>query len=265
MKKLLVLAPLLALVVSLRAQIPVTDAANLANNSLLHAENLAKWIESINHLRTQVDQLNRQIAIQGDLRQWSGNPVEAGAKLTLGGLGQDDLVREYGRGKQVVLRLADSLGSLARTADGSYRAISNVDLNGNLLRRDELTYRRYAVLDARQESSEQVADATQARAQILQAEIATTLEELKAAPTAAESQKLAAKLVALNGQLAEAENLRRREVDAVTLQKVANDARLEQERLAAAESAARDDHLANRRVSAYLGTLRVRRQGAHEK
>jgi len=75
----------------------------------------------------------------------------------------------------------------------------------------------------------------------------------------AETQKLSAKLAALNGQLAEVEATRRREVDAVTLQKVANDARAEQERLAAAELASKDDFLANQRVSAYMKTLKLRK------
>src|SRR5690606_11469429 len=114
---------------------PVTDAANLANNSVLHAENIAKWVESINNLRTQIDQLNRQINIQDDIRRWSGNPVEAGAKIVLEGMGQKDLVREYGRSKRAILGLVNSLESLKRTADGSYRAISDLDLDGNELKR----------------------------------------------------------------------------------------------------------------------------------
>ena len=81
---------------------------------------------------------------------------------------------------------------------------------------------------------------------------------MKSAPTDAEVQKQAAKLTALNGQLSQVEAARRREVDAVALQKIANDARLEQERLAAAELAEKDDYLANQRVSAFMKTIKVR-------
>jgi hypothetical protein len=42
------------------------------------------------------------------------------------------------------------------------------------------------------------------------------------------------------------------------LQKMANDSRLEEERMAAAELEARDDYLANQRVSAYMNTLKLR-------
>ena len=254
------LLALIALPVGLVAQIPVTDVANLTNNTLLHAENLAKWVESINSLRTQIDQLNRQINIQDDIRRWSGNPVEAGAKVALEGLGQGELVRDYGRSKEVILGLVGSLDSLKRTADGSFRVISDLDLSGNEMRRDPMIYRRYAVLDATQENTAQVTEETKNREQELQVEVAVTLEELKVATTEAGTQKLSAKLTALNGQLAQIDAVRRREVDAVALQKIANDARLEQERIAAAELAAKNDHLANQRVSSYLNTLRLRKK-----
>lgn len=239
-------------------QIPVTDVANLANNQVSHAATIAKWVESINNLRTQIDQLNRQINIQDDIRRWSGNPAEAGARIVLEGMGERELARSYGRTKQAVLGLVDSLESLRRTANGNYRVISDLDINGGELRRDPLIHRRYAVLDATQQNTAQVTEETKEREQELQAEIAITLEEMKSAPTEAETQKLSAKLTALNGQLAQVDAARRREVDAVALQKIANDARLEQERIAAAELAAKNDYLANQRVSAYLNRLRLR-------
>lgn len=252
--KTILLFILLPLVLS--AQIPVTDVANLANNQVAQAANIAKWVESINNLRTQIDQLNRQINIQDDIRRWSGNPVEAG--VTLDVLGEKDLVRDYGRGRSAVLGLVRSLDSLKNTASGNYRAIPDRDLDGGEIQRDPLAYRRYAVLDATQANTEQVTEETKTREVELQEEIALTLGELKTAPTDAETQKLAAKLTALNGQLAQVEAARKREVDAVALQKIANDARLEQERLAAAELAAKDDYLANRRVSAYMRNVKVR-------
>ncbi len=242
------------------AQIPVTDAANLVANRTAQAENIAKWVESINNLRTQIDQLNRQINIQDDIRRWSGNPAEAGAKVVLRGLGHEDLVRDYGETSRAIRGLVGSLESLKRTADGNYRTITSLDIDGNELRRDPLTYRRYSVLDATQENTAAVTEETADRQRELQEEIAVTLDELKAAPTEAETQKLSAKLAVLNGQLAQMEAVRRREVDAVVLQKIANDARLEQERLAAAELAARDDFLANERITAYMQTLKLRQE-----
>ena len=58
-------------------------------------------------------------------------------------------------------------------------------------------------------------------------------------------------------QLATAATQRRDQADQVVAQKIANDARLEQERIAAAELEANDNYLANQRVSTYMGTLHV--------
>jgi hypothetical protein len=241
------------------SQIPVTDVASITNNRIAHAENIAKWVDSIAKLRTQIDQLNQQINIQDDIRKWTGNPVEAGTNVVLDVLGGEDLARTYGKARDEIVRVTRSLDSLENTADGNYRAIRSTDLNGGNLQRDPLTFRRYSVLDAKQANTVQVADETKARETELQEEIALTLQELKAATTDAEVQKLSAKLVALNGQLAQVETARRREVDEVALQKIANDARLEQERIAAAELEVRDNHLANQRVSAYMKTLKLRK------
>lgn len=249
----------LLLAAGLGAQIPVTDVANLTANQTAHTATLAKWVESINSLRTQIDQLNRQINIQDDIRRWSGNPVEAGATIDLDTLGVGELVRDYGRTKRAVVGLAQSLASLGHTAEGNYRAVPNLDLNGGELQRDPLLYRRYSMLDAKQAVSSEVLAETKDREQVLQEEVADTLAALKTAATDAEVQKLSAKLTALNGQLTQVESARRREVDEVALQKIANDSRLEQERLAAAELAAKDDFLANQRVTAYMRNLKVRR------
>lgn len=248
-----------SLPVTVRAQIPVTDVASITNNSILHAENIAKWVESINNLRTQIDQLNRQINIQDDIRKWSGNPIEAGVSVGLNALGRQDLLHTYGQSKDAILGLVDSVGSLKHTASGNYRAISDTDIDGGTLRRDALQYRRYAVLDATQDNADQVAQETKVRAEQLQADVAQTLEDMKAAPTEAQVQKLSVKLAALNGQLAQVEVERRRNVDAVMLQKVANDSRLEQERLSVAELEAKNDYLANQRVSAYMKNLKLRK------
>jgi hypothetical protein len=239
--------------------IPVVDVASITNNRIAHAENIAKWVDSIAKLRTQIDQLNQQINIQDDIRKWSGNPTEAGANVLLDVLGEKDLAREFGRGRDEILRITHSLDSLQNTASGNYRTIQSTDLNGGDLKRDALTFRRYSILDAKQTNAVQVTDETKSRELELQEEIALTLQELKTATTDAEVQKLSAKLTALNGQLAQVESVRRREVDEVALQKIANDARLEQERLAAAESEAKDNHLANQRVSAYMKTLKLRK------
>lgn len=247
-----------AVVSCLHAQIPVTDVASIANNRIAQAENIAKWVDSINHLRQQIDSLNQVINLQSDIRRWAGNPVDAGAKVALEGLGGPELAREYGSAKRAAVGFADSLGSLRRSAEGTYRAIDDLAIDGNPMRRDPMIYRRYAVLDAKQEVSAQVTLETNDREQELQMEVSETLQRLKTAETDAEVQKQTTKLTALNGQLMHLDSVRRREVDAVTLQKIANDTRSEAEQRSVAELEMRNSFLANQRISAYMKRLKVR-------
>ena len=244
--------------IAARAQIPVTDVANLVNNQVAHIENIAKWIDSIAQLKTQIDQLRRQIEIQGDIRRWSGDPAAAATRIALDQLGAGDLVREYGRARAVIVSTAESLASLGSTLQGTYRAIDSVDLEGGALVRDAQAHRRYAVLDAQQENYQAVVAATKERERALQADLAQTLADLKEADTDAEVRKQSAKVEALNGQLAALAAERRDQADQVAAQKIANDARLEQERLAAAELEEKNDFLANQRVTAFMRTLKVR-------
>ena len=259
--KAIILIVLLTLGSSLHAQIPVTDIANLVNNQLSEVENLAKWVESIAQLKQQITQLDQQINIATDIRKWAGDPKAAGSALLLDSLGVSDLVHDYGRAQADIRSLTNSLDSLGNTGNGNFRAIVGVDIDGNPLNRDALAYRRYSILDATQANTDQVTMDTKTREQELQQEVADTLEALKSADTDSEAQMLSAKLTALNGQLSQVEAARRREVDAVALQKIANDARAEEERLAAEELALKDDFLANKRISTYMTTLKLRQNG----
>ncbi|HTB79590.1 MAG TPA: hypothetical protein VK717_01755 [Opitutaceae bacterium] len=243
---------------TIRAQIPVTDVASITANQIAHAEEIAKWVESISQLRTQIDQLNQQINIQSDIRKWTGDPVAAGGNMVIDALGAQDLVRSFGRAENAIVAVEDSLASLKNTAQGTYRLIQDVDLEGNPMQHDLLTFRRFAVLDAQQQNYQQVVDDTKTREQQLQADLAVTLDALKNAPTDAEVQKQSAKVNAINGQLAALSAARRDEADQVAAQKIANDARSEEERLAAEELALKDDYLANQRITAYMKTIKFR-------
>jgi hypothetical protein len=240
-----------------RAQIPVTDVANLVNNEIDQIENMAKWVESIAQLKTQIDQLKQQVSIQSDIRQWAGDPAAAGAHLNLNVLGVGNLVQQFGQARSTIVSTVNSVASLDNTSQGIFRTINVANLDGQPVEHDQLTFRRYSVLDGQQDNYQQVVLDSKTRELELQEELATTLAAVKSASTDAEVRKYSAKIEALNGQLATVATQRRDQADQVVAQKIANDARLEQERIAAAELEANDNYLANQRVSTYMGTLHV--------
>jgi hypothetical protein len=240
-----------------RAQIPVTDVANLVNNEVDQIENMAKWVESIAQLKTQIDQLTQQINIQSDIRKWAGDPGAAGAQLNLSVLGVSTLVQQFGQPHATIVSSVNSTASLGNTSQGIFRPIDVANIDGQQVEHDQLTFRRYSVLDGQQDNYQQVVLDSKNREIELQEELATTLAAVKSASTDAEVRMYSAKIEALNGQLATVAAQRRDQADQVVAQKIANDARMEQERMAAAELEANDNYLANQRVSTYMGALHV--------
>ena len=147
---------------------------------------------------------------------------------------------------------------LPRIASLRHRPIRGADIDGQVVEHDPLTYRRYAVLDGQRENYQQVVEDSKARELDLQEELATTLAAVKSASTDAEVRKDSAKIEAINGQLATLAAQRRDQADQVVAQKIANDARLEQERMAATELEAKDNDLANKRITTYFTSLHLR-------
>lgn len=262
MKKIfafLILTASTALSVFVFAGMPVIDAANLTNNQISHFATIAKWVENIAQLKAQITQLKEQVSIQGQLRNWTGNPADAAKLLSLGILSENDLMRDYGLSRNDIARATQSLDTLTRTDGNTYRSVYVPDLNGGAVAHDPLTYRRHALLDARTDNTRTVTDKTRERERELQEEIALTLSELRGGSTDAQVQKLTAKLIVLNGQLSQIETTRRRQVDEVILQKIANDNRRETEQLAAAELASKDGYIANQRVSTFMRSINPRK------
>ncbi|OAM90015.1 hypothetical protein OH491_19140 [Termitidicoccus mucosus] len=247
--------------VLLASGIPVFDGGNLANNQIMHIATIAKWVDSIAQLKTQIQQMKEQAGIQNDIRSWAGDPSKAARSLLLDVLRESDLNHEYGEARNAITQAVNSLDVLTRDDRHTYRPVDEADLDGGDVWHDPQLYRRYSLLDARQENARVVSDETRARELELQEEIALTLLDLRSAGTDAQVQKLTAKLTVLNGQLAQLESTRRRQVDEVILQKLANENRREVEQLAAAELQAKDDYLANKHVTTFMQSFNPRKSG----
>jgi len=241
--------------------IPVIDVGNLINNQVMHLETIMQWVDSIAQLKAQIEQLKTQVSIQSDMRAWAGDPAKAANSLILSVLNEGDLTREYGKTRDTIARNASSLGILTDDDSGIFRNTDQPDLDGGAVVHDPTLYRRFTVLNDRQQNARNVTGATHDRIQELQEEIALTLADLKAASTDAEVQKQNGKLTVLNGQLAQLESTRRREVDEVVLQQIANDSRQDEEQIAAAELRAKDDHIASQRMTAFVRTLNPCKRG----
>ncbi|MBP6505965.1 MAG: hypothetical protein KA257_00240 [Opitutaceae bacterium] len=210
----------LLLSVPLCAQLIVSDPINTAVNSAVqagqaanHLEVLRQWSAQLENLHRQLRQLEEQLAVQRRIRDVIGDPQSAGAQILLHDLGMDNLARTYGETLQSARQLASAIESLRRTSDGIYREIDDRTVLGREFARNEPLYRRYAVVERQADNLADVHAATATRTQALQADLARTLERLRAATTQAETDKLNATIAALNGQLAHLDAQRRSETD----------------------------------------------------
>lgn len=215
----------------------VNDPINTAVNTAIqagqqanHLEVLRQWAEELDRLNRQLRQLEEAAALQRRIRDVLGDPVQAGTELVLRDLGAGELSRTYGDTLRAVQRLADASASLRRTAEGIFGALDDRTVLRRDFPRQEALYRRFAAVEAQADSLAQVHDETDARVAALQADLADSLTRLRAAPTAAEVDKLNVKVAAVNGQLALVASRRRDEADKLQAQQILNTNQAEKER-----------------------------------
>lgn len=231
------LIPLFFLTVRLSAQWIVNDPINTVINTLIQSgqaanqvEILHQWAAELEKLNQQLRQMQDQLAVQQRIRDVIGDPRSAGAQVVLENLGQADLNRTYGETLEAVHRLTNAIASLRRTADGLYGGLDDQTVLGRPFIRNEALYRRYGAVELQADSLASVQAATGQRSMTLQADLAQTLEQLRAAPTQAEADKLTAKIAALNGQLAHLDAQKRDEADKLRAAQILNENQAAKER-----------------------------------
>ncbi len=231
------LALFVSLAAPLGAQLVVNDPLNTAVNSAVqagqaanHLAILRQWAAQLENLNRQIRQMEDMLAVQRQVRDVMGDPSAAGGQVSLRGLGAVDLARSYGETLSAVQRLADAVASLRRTAEGVYDKLEDRTALGRDFVRQDALYRRYAAVERQADNLATVHEQTDERAAALQADLAATLEQLRAAPTQAEVDKLNVKTAALNGQLAHLDARRRDEADKLRAQQILNENQAAKER-----------------------------------
>ena len=129
----------------LASGIPVFDGGNLANNQIMHIATIAKWVDSIAQLKTQIQQMKEQASIQGDMRSWAGDPSKAARSIILDVLRETDLNHEYGETRDTIARAVNSLDVLTRDDRHTYRPVDAPDLDGGGVQHDAQLYRRHSM------------------------------------------------------------------------------------------------------------------------
>lgn len=219
------------------AQWIVNDPVNTSVNTAIqagqaanHLEILRQWAEQLEKLNRQLRQLEGQLAVQQRIRDVMGDPSAAGVGVVLRDLGQEDLSRTYGETFRAAWRLSHAIDSLRRTSEGIYQMLDNRTVLGREFARQDGLYRRYAAVERLADTMAETQASTATRSAALQSDIAATLEQMRTAATQAEVDKLAAKLGALNAQLAHLASVRAEESAKLQAQQILNENQAAKER-----------------------------------
>jgi len=220
------------------AQLIVHDPANTSVNlgiqtaqAANHVEVLINWADQLAGLNRQIRHLEDQLNEQRRIREVLGNPTLAGSQMVMDKLAPAELARTYGETLCQVRRLADATASLQRRAEGIYGQLdARTDLQQPFTRQSS-PYLRYAAVDHQAEQIARVYDETALRQAALQADLGTTMVQLKSASTQAEVDKINVKVAALNGQLQLLTHERRDQSDQLLAQQIQNENQAAKERL----------------------------------
>ena len=174
------------------AQIPVTDIANTVQDAANQVVNLAEYVQMVNN---QVQQLN---TMTQELQQVTAYVQAFGDPSTILNLvGVDELIsslNESGIGQTyaAVRELSDGVQALSANGQGLYRQIGDaVELpSGAKVPRAADLYRKFDAVSRASDNYSTVYDDALERRAALKGQLASTTQQLQAASTDAETQKL---------------------------------------------------------------------------
>jgi len=188
---------------------PIHTALNIGQQvygqvkqELQHTENVSKYTTMIQKQVEQINQLGNIISQDAEQLRRLGNP-----KTYVNMLGLDDLLDEVnkmkaGAGKTVeeFRQTADGLTALKNTGEGLYQDLSGMpDKFGQQVRYTTENFKKFAVVqDMYEDFNQQLNGANQSIGR-LESEVANTAQQINGAGSLVETEKLKAKLQAVEG------------------------------------------------------------------
>jgi len=188
---------------------PIHTALNIGQQvygqvkqELQHTENVSKYTTMIQKQVEQINQLGNIISQDAEQLRRLGDP-----KTYVNMLGLDDLLDEVnkmkaGAGKTVeeFRQTADGLTALKNTGEGLYQDLSGMpDKFGQQVRYTTENFKKFAVVqDMYEDFNQQLNGANQSIGR-LESEVANTAQQINGAGSLVETEKLKAKLQAVEG------------------------------------------------------------------
>lgn len=203
MKLILAIAVMITTTPLLRAQVIVTNPISDALTEILHLEEIAKQVEIINNQVQQINTLTQELQqVQAYVKAF-GDPEQL-----LHIIGADQLImslQQSGVGQTIgeLQELADGVEALRYNANGLYESLGDTFTtpSGATFPRAEDLYRKFGAVHQASQNFQTVTDDVLIRRDTLRQQIAATTQQLQAATTDAETQKLTGVLVGYTAEL----------------------------------------------------------------
>ena len=224
------------------AQMVVEDPAAIAQDAANQIINLAQYVEMVNNQVQQISTMSQLLQQTTAFNNAFGNPAQvtnvAGANQLISTFPQPGV----GQNLTVLQQTASGDQSLSNNGNGLYQGVSDTALSGITVPRVATNYTPYgAVENASANYTSVESDVTQKR-QALTTQIASTVNQLQAATTDAETQKLQAVLTAQSAQLQSLDQQISQAAADTTVQGIANQNEQGKEAQAQNEEVAADRH-----------------------
>jgi Tfp pilus assembly protein FimV len=167
-----------------------------------HSEEIAKWVESIQKLNTQIDQMRQYVQIAETVKGYIGDPLSAAGAIGLDLLDAGSLGNSVGQLTSELNRTVSGVQALQNDSQGLFSPIQFKTPSGFDLNFQDGDYKSFAALQKQTENVGNVISDTLRKITQLQQDKATTLAQLKTASQQSEVQKLQAKLESIDGEIA---------------------------------------------------------------
>ena len=194
-----------------RSQLVVEDVAHIAQDAVNQVVDLAKYVEMVENQVKQIDTMTQELNQVTSYVKAFGDPSQllnvTGANQLVSGLKQSGV----GQSLTSLQQSASGIQSLSNDVNGLYRSISNTALSGISVSHVTDNYKPFSAVEKAASNYTSVESDVTQRRNALKSQIADTVNQLQAATTDAETQKLhgiltgqSAQLQALNQEISQA-------------------------------------------------------------
>jgi hypothetical protein len=230
------------------AQYPVAVVADPIAQ-LNHSEDIAKWIQSIQDLDTQIQQFQQQIQIAQTVESYVGDPAQAAQAIELDLLDQTGLTQSVGQLTSDLNQTLDGAMALENSGSQLFTSVTSLTPEGMTMNFNPSHFIPFSAIQNQSANVASVIQSTVSQIKSLQQQKATALAQIRSAADQSTVQKLTAEAGAIDGQIAALGQQQQTSTDQVVTQNIANQNDKQMKAQAANEAA---DHETNVSVQNFM-------------